>query len=324
MANQIFEPQTSLLDVLKKSPDDEPNKGSETPTQCIVKDFLSPGQIVQIKAQSCGTFVGCGTACAIAEGRTVLTQFECPSPAGVLILQGGMSHEHFTERLNRLTTGTEPPPIKVISPTHFTSDAKLDLCDETVQDEFFTWLAKQNDYRVLILDGVDGFLPDKPEPQQISRLLVGLRGASMTVVSIESDGRGGLPLFPNQPDLILNAKALDGFDDLVVRVDFEKSRSLKPDQQKTFFIKLDELDDGKLAFVEAPMDEYLKAKTLQLLTKGWTQQKIARETGKDQSTISRWISNTLLADSFVVKDGRKYLPTKAGRKLLGEHNLNDF
>ena len=324
MENQIFEPQSCFTDALEIHTDLSSTHVFEPSTQYVVKDFLLPGQIVQIKALGCGTFIACENACAIAEGRTVLTQFESHAPAGVMILQGGMSHEHFTGRLNRLMSGTEPPAIKVISPVHFTGDATKNLCDETVQDEFFTWLAKQNDSRVLILDGIDGFLPDKPEPSQINRLLAGLRRESVTVVSVESNGRGGLPLFPNQPDLILNAKALDGVCDLIIRITFEKARSLKKEQQKTFFIKLVENEDGKLAFVEAPMDEYLKAKTLQLLVKGWTQQKIARETGKDQSTISRWINNILLTDSFVVKDGRKYLPTEAGRKLLGENALSDF
>ena len=324
MEKQFFEPQGSLLNVLEKSPNVKTDHKSQPSTQYLVKNFLLPEQIVQIKAQSCGTWVACDVACGIAEGRTVLSQFESQAPAGVMILQGGMSHEHFTGRLNRLMTGTEPPPINVISPVHFTSDAAKDLCDETIQDEFFKWLSENNAYRVMILDGVDCFLPDKPEPQQINRFLAGLRGQSVTVISIESGGRGGLPLFPNQPDLILNVKALDGFDDLVVRIDFEKARSLKRDQQKTFFVKLVEQDDEKFAFVEAPMDEFLKAKTLQLLVKGWTQHKIAKEAGKDQSTISRWVNNVLVEDSLVVKDGRKYLPTEAGHKLLREHNLSDF
>jgi hypothetical protein len=324
MEKQFLEPQGSLLDVLKKSTNVEPDHKLQNITPCLVKDFLWPGQIVQIKAQACGTFIACAAACAIAEGRKVLSHYECQAPAGVMILQGGMSHEHFTGRLNRLMTGTEPPLIKVISPVHFTSDAAKDVCDENVQDEFFKWLSENKAYRFVILDGVDCFLPDKPEPSQINRLLAGLRRASITVVSIESKGRGGLPLFPNQPDLILNAKALDGVDDLIIRITFEKARILRRDQQKTFFIQLQEQEDGQLSFTECPMDDFLKAKTMQLLLKGWTQQKIASETGKDQSTISRWISNTLLPDSILVKKGRNYFTTAAGDKLLQENNLMDF
>ena len=323
MENQIFEPQSCFTDALEIHTDLSSTHVFEPSTQYVVKDFLLPGQIVQIKALGCGTFIACENACAIAEGRTVLTQFESHAPAGVMILQGGVSHEHFTGRLNRLMSGTEPPAIKVISPVHFTGDATKNLCDETVQDEFFTWLSKNKAYRVLILDGIEGFLPDKPEPSQVNRLLAGLRRESITVISIESNGRGGLPLFPNQPDLILNVKALEGGEDLIIRIDFEKARSLKRDQQKTFFMKLEELDGGKFAFVEAPMDEFLKARTLQLLLNGWKQKKIAQETGKDQSTISRW-KDKLVADSLVGEDGKKYVPTEAGKKLLREHNLMDF
>ena len=148
----------------------------------------------------------------------------------------------------------------------------------------------------------------------------------MTVISIESNGQGGgLPIPWNQSDLILNAKALDGVEGLIIRVSFEKARSLKQDQQKTFFMKLLEREDDKLAFVECPMDDFLKAKTVELLLKKWTQQKIARETGKDQSTISRWITNSIIPDSLLVKDGRKYFLTEAGRKLLQAHGLySDF
>jgi hypothetical protein len=325
MKNEVYESQASFLDVLEKSPNLEQNQGSQTTTQGLVNNFLWPGQMAQIKSKSAGTWIACDNARGIAEGGKVLSHFDCLHPAGVLILQGGMSHEHFTERLNRLTTVTEHAPIKVISPNHFTIDSRPDLCDEVFQDEFATWLSKQDTYRVLILDSVDCFLPEKPEPKKIGRLLAILRRASVTVISIESNGQGGLPIPWNQADLILNVKALDGVEGLIIRISFEKARSLKQDQQKTFFMKLLEREDDKLAFVECPMDDFLKAKTVELLLKKWTQQKIARETGKDQSTISRWITNSIIPDSLLVKDGRKYFLTEAGRKLLQAHGLySDF
>ena len=262
MENDRYESHASFLDVLEKSPNFEQNQGSQTTTEGLVDNFLWPGQIVQINSQSCGTFVACDNARGIAEGGKVLSHFDCLHPAGVIILQGGMAHEHFAERLNRLTTFAEHAPIKVISPNHFTIDSKPDLCDEVFQDEFSTWLGKQNAYSVLILDSVDCFLPDKPEPKNIGRLLGILRKASMTVISIESNGQGGLTIPWNQADLILNAKALDGVEGLIIRISFEKARSLKQDQQKTFFMRLIEQEDGKLAFVECPMDDFMKAKTV--------------------------------------------------------------
>lgn len=324
MNESLPQPQSAIAEVFSAGTHFDGYKVAETSNHHLINGLLSPGQIAQIKAHACGTFIGCEMAAGIAQGRKVLSRFDCPKPSGVLIFQGGMSHEDFSGRLSGLTTKTGSLPIRVISPSQFTRDAMKDLCDETFQDELLALLANQKDFKVIMLDGIDCFLPEKPEPRQINRLLNGLRGISVGLISIESNGRGGLPLFPNQPDLILHAKAMDGSDERIIRIAFEKARSLRHDQQRTFFVTLAEQEDGKFAFVEARMDEYLKARTLHLLLRGLAQQKIAKDIGKDQSTISRWITKELVENSLVVRDGRKYIATEAGRKLLAENGLGDF
>ena len=325
MEKQASEPQGSLLDILRMRPDIESGKTIErlNPTPCLVRDFIWPGQIIQLKAESGGgTWVACDIARGIVEGAKLISQFECSDPTGVIYLQGGMPHAHLVDRITRLTIGNNQCPIKVISAELFNSEDKPDLCNEIFQDEIFSWLTDNNDYRVIILDGVDCFLPDKPEPKDIGRFLSICRRTSVTVISVESNGRGGIPIPWGQADMILKTKVLEGFEDLIIRCSFEKARSLKRDQQKTFFIKLEELDGSKLAFTECIIDEFLKAKTVQLLLNNWTQAKIAHETGKDQSTISRWITNSIIPNSLLAKDGRKYLLTEAGRKSLRMHGLD--
>ena len=324
MKTQPFTSYASPIDVLEKTPEIQTRQtpGDTKSPLCLVKDLIWQGQTIQIEAESGGTWIACDIAQGIAGGKKLLSRFQCLSPTGVLFLQGGMPHAHILDRIVRLTDGNNVCPIKVISSEHFTSDDRPDLCDEVFQDEMFSWLADSNVYRVLILDGVSDLLPDKVEPKQIARLITLFRSNSLTVISVKSKGEGSIPIPWSKTDTILNVKALDGFDDLIIRCSFEKARNLKRDQQKTFFIKLEELDGGKVAFTECVLDEFLKAKTVQLLLNNWTQTKIASETGKDQSTISRWISNSIIPNSLLVKDGRKYLLTEAGRRMLKEHSLD--
>ena len=124
-------------------------------------------------------------------------------------------------------------------------------------------------------------------------------------------------------DLILKINRMNDFDDLTLQCSFHKARSLKPDQQKTFFVKLTETETGMLTFTEPPvMEEFLKARTVQLLLNGWKQKKIGDEIGKNQSTVSRWINDSIIPESLLVKDTRRYIPTEAGRRLLDKHSLS--
>ena len=323
MQNKPFQSYASAIDVLGNTPEIKASQipGDTKSPLCLVKDLILQDQTIQIQAESGGTWIACDIAQGIAGGKKLLSRFQCPNPAGVLFLQGGMPHAHIIDRIVRLTDGNCVSPIKVISSEHFSSDDRPDLCDEVFQDEIFSWLADNNAYRVLILDGVSDFLPDKVEPKQIARLITLFRSNSLTVISVKSKGEDSIPIPWGQTDMILKIKALDGFESLTIRCDFEKARHLKRDQQKSFFIRLEEQETGKLSFAECVIDDFLKAKTVQLLANNWTQAKIAHETGKDQSTISRWLNSWAIPESIIVKNGSKYLLTETGSRLLRDHNL---
>ena len=319
MDNQRNETQRNILKAIKNGTPLKPKQTLQEP-HWVVEGLANQGQIIQIEGQSGATWVACELAKSIAEGSRFVSRYECTAPCGVVYIQGGMADSHIRDRINRLSTQESRAPINIISPEKTTNDEPPDLCDPTFQEEFAAAFSP-NKYSAVIFDTVGCFMPEKPEPSQIIRLINCLKKAGLTIINVKSKEKNGLDIPWNQADLILKINRMNDFDDLTLQCSFHKARSLKPDQQKTFFVKLTETDGGKLSFTACVLGEFLKARTVQLLLNGWKQAKIANEIGKNQSTVSRWIKESIIPESLLVKDNRRYIPTEAGRRLLEKHDL---
>ena len=319
MENITNKTPVNILDAIRNGTAFEAIQPFQEPSW-LMRDFAYQAQIVQIQGQSGATWIGCELAKSIAEGSRFVSRYECTAPCGVVYIQGGMTDSHIRERISRLSTLENRASINIISPEKTFNDEPPNLCDETFQDEFSAALST-NTYGAAIFDTVGCFMPEKPEPSQIIRLINCLKKAGLTIINVKSKEKNGLDIPWNQADLILKINRMNDFDDLTLQCSFHKARSLKPDQQKTFFVKLTETDGGKLSFTGCVLDEFLKARTVQLLLNGWKQAKIANEIGKNQSTVSRWIKESIIPESLLVKDNRRYIPTEAGRRLLEKHDL---
>ena len=320
MENITNKTPVNILDAIRNGTAFEATQPFQEPSW-LMRDFAYQAQIIQIQGQSGGTWIGCELAKSIAEGSRFVSRYECTAPCGVVYIQGGMTDSHIRERISRLSTLENRASINIISPEKTFNDEPPNLCDETFQDEFSAALST-NTYGAAIFDTVGCFMPEKPEPSQIIRLINCLKKAGLTIINVKSKEKNGLDIPWNQADLILKINRMNDFDDLTLQCSFHKARSLKPDQQKTFFVKLTETDGGKLSFTGCVLDEFLKARTVQLLLNGWKQAKIANEIGKNQSTVSRWIKESIIPESLLVKDNRRYIPTEAGRRLLEKHTLS--
>ena len=320
MDNQPNETPVSILSAIRNGTAFQEIQTFQEPAW-LIKDLAYQGQIIQIEGE-CGTLVACELVKSISEGSRFASRYECVEPCGVVYIQGGMPDSHLRNRINRLRTRGDVALINVISPEKIAGDEPPDLCDEIFQAEFAASFPV-NTYSAVILDTVGCFMPEKPEPKEINRLLNCLKRTGLTIINVKSKEPNGLVIPWNQADLILKVKKMDDFDNLTLQVSFQKGRSLKPEQQKDFFMELTESEGGGLAFTEPPvMEEYLKARTVQLLHNGCKQKKTADEIGKNQSTVCRWIKDSIIPESLLVKDNKRYILTEAGRRLLEKYGLS--
>ena len=321
MTQQLCPLFQSVIDVLNKTSDVGARQitNNTISPPCLVEGLIDHNQILQVAAETGGTWFACAMALGIAGGKKALSRFECKKPTGVVLLQGGMSHQGILDRLVRMNHGSNNPRIKLFSPELL--DGKPDLSDDIFQAQLLSWFAENSDYKVLILDNVGGLISEKAT-DQMERLITSLRKASLTLISIESKGQKGIPISWGQIDTKLSLSAVDVLDTLTIRCDFEKARTLKPDMRKSFFIQLTEDEAGRISLTEAVLDEYFKAKTVQLSINGAKQKKIAQEIGRNQSTVSRWLKDWAIPESIIAEDGKGCVLTEKGKQLLTKHNLS--
>ena len=170
MENITNKTPVNILDAIRNGTAFEAIQPFQEPSW-LMRDFAYQAQIIQIQGQSGGTWIGCELAKSIAEGSRFVSRYECTAPCGVVYIQGGMTDSHIRERISRLSTLENRASINIISPEKTFNDEPPNLCDETFQDEFSAALST-NTYGAAIFDTVGCFMPEKPEPSQIIRLII--------------------------------------------------------------------------------------------------------------------------------------------------------
>ena len=288
----------------------------------IVEGLIWAGQIIQVVADVGETMFVCCLAAGIASGGMIMSKFKCANPTGVLYFQGGMSYEELARRIYAFSEGTTAFPVKILSPELFNDDVTANLADENFQDILGFYLENSKKYGLVVFDSITPYIKEIAEERKILRLLYSLRRLGITTISVISKNDGGLQIPLEQTDTIIKIRKMDGFENLVLQCGFQKARSIRQEDQESFFLELAEKERGKMSLKEVVLDNYLKAKVVQLSVNGWSQPKIGKKIGKHQSTISRWIHKWALPDSLIAKDGKKYLLTVSGEKLLEQYDLD--
>jgi len=243
--NQSLAQPGSLDDILRNSP----NIGSSQVMTSlpIIEDLLYQSQLMVIKAKTGGTWIGAACATGIAAGGTIASRFKCPNPTGVFYLQGGMPHKDMVQRIQTLHKTTEDIPIVVASPEMFNAISKPNLADPVSRRLFLNRLEQDKNYKVIILDSISPYLTSKTKPDDLIPLFIELRRLNFTTIWVISDEKSVAPVPWDLVDIGLEMNPVEGFDPLVLKVDFSRARSLAKEHQKGFVVELVDRENGKKA-----------------------------------------------------------------------------
>jgi hypothetical protein len=295
------------------------NSSNETHSekQWILENFLEIGNTVLIKSDSGVGLTWLLTALSLgvarqtkdakAEKKTnpsefVFNHFRTVTPVDVTYCEGALSTDRLLER------------VKLLIDKELKFDCKINLlCREGRDISFFdeeTRLRLEGNFRdnhnhMVIYDSLHNLFSrydiNSKTNEKLSFTVLDwikkLRDSKVTQIFVEPKGNGRNSLrIPNDIiDIVIEVNRLSNPLTLEMKIVFLKSRYTESQNQIPFHLLLekDGKSNNKLNLEYQDDTFFYTRRVLELSKEGIPQNKIAKELGKHQSTISRWLAKSL-------------------------------
>jgi hypothetical protein len=279
----------------------------------LIENLIKLGDIVTIKAEPGSGITWFLTSLALSAARQTVEaeegkktdgceklfhHFNSCSPLDITFCDGSENTERVLER------------IKAIKIKGQNIESKINLFCRDEED--FSFYIEENRDRLVrnfrsgighlvIFDstsslfGMDDDAPENVQRFKILNWIKELKNAKITQIFVTS-GSAGLRLPSTIVDLALEVKRIDNPITTEMGVSFRKSKHLDSKDCIPFRLRLEKVGKGGetkgLVYYDDP--SFFKNIVHDLTKDGMTQSQIAKQFGKNQSTISRWLSKSLL------------------------------
>ena len=247
------------------------------------------------------TWIGLGIAAAVAAGGKFLA-WDAPKPAGVLFVDGEMPVEAIQERLKIILESCDLEPddrLKIVTPD-LLEHGVPNLATPRGQAQIEQHL---DGVELLVLDPLSAlFRGERAENESESwnsaqEFMLRLRRRGVTCVLMHHSGKTGLQRGTSKREDVLdlvvslrhprNYSATEGAR---FEVHFEKARAAYGNDVEPFEAQLTSRSGGGHAWTVRDLVAQTYAETISLSKEGFTQTEIAKELGKNKSTISRHLT----------------------------------
>lgn len=308
-----------------------------------IKYYLSPllhdGSLVMIYA-----IAGVGKTFLILYIMVLLTRTSCAGrqvgpltvseSCSVLIVDGEMPPRLLKSRLSMITgpLGEEDPnnPLDIVTADDLwiKHRSRINIAEERWQHAISKHV-EQGGYKILVLDNLSSLMPGVSENSKesfdvVNQWLLSLRAIGICVVIVHhanksGDYRGSSGKIDNL-DNVIRLKSLNGPDELCFRVEYQKYRSGKRGEGKSFGLEAVPHPENPdwLLWQEVPCDSVEdtnmrdEAIMVELLAGDNTQKEIAKMFGVSQPTVSNIkkmaVGNGLLTAKGQITDlGKEFL-----------------
>jgi hypothetical protein len=252
--------------------------------------------------------------------------WECEDPCKVLFVDGEMHPKRLQERMHLLKPNENFTPI---SKLHLgKKNVHLNLMDpktRTILQEYIV----NSGFKLVVLDNIFSLFDEldmqsDKEWSGINTWLNKLRGQDVVVVLVHHPNKANVQFgtitktWNVTTTLHLNNAQSNGDENACFTISVTKGR----EKGLSLGGKTYRYEDGlwevtESAGKDSPKENHLLAQVARGLVAGKQQNKIAEETGKSKSTISKWVSGRLLGVYLTEQDGI-YIYTPKGEEFIDQ------
>lgn len=328
--NDVAEtPKKSLYDFLNEIPCLDHQPAKESPSiPWIVQDLIKPKQIVTINTTygTGATWFSLALALGITGEGTIFSKFKCINPTGVLYFEGSMTEETLAGRAASLNPGTSSKPFKLISSDQLPGQGRPNFAESSWQNIVTKFLNDNRQFGVIFFDNNISLSQAEIEEDdwpEIESWLLKIRKQGVTQVWVTSDTKHGIIIPPKLIDLSLKLTRDEDFDNLVLRTDYLKARSVLKDRQETFYVELVTNENGRKTMECRRCAEHDRLLAIYQSSIGYNQKAIAKSIDKSQATVSRYLDDAEKR-GWIRRQGHRCTLTEQGQQILLDQSITNI
>lgn len=264
--------------------------------------------------------------------------FRVVEQCGTVIIDAELSNYELKQRLSMLANplGEENPlaPLTIVTSEGIVNDldVPMSLDDENWRKSIYLYMKNNPQNKVLVLDNLSSLCGGHSESSReaitpINRWLLSLKRLGLAVILIhhsnKAGGYRGHSSRIDNLDTVLSLKRLKDTDQLHFAVNFEKARTAKPGEAKSFVLEAKPHPDNADWLTwnwydenteDAPSNSKNDKIMAYLMLHKVTQQEVAKHFDVSQATVSNCRRKAIYA-GYLTKEGEI---TDAGRQFIEE------